>query len=70
VFWPDAGQRLPTTVYDGGRLADASVLTGPALVELSHTTVAVPHGASLAVDRGHLRLLLPAAEAAEKGAAA
>ena len=70
VFWPDAGQRLPTTVYNGAGLADGSVLTGPALIELSHTTVAVPHGASLTVDRGHLRLLLPAAERAEKGAAA
>lgn len=70
VFWPDAGHRLPTTVYDGAGLADGSVLTGPALIELSHTTVAVPHGASLTVDRGHLRLLLPAAERAEKGAAA
>jgi N-methylhydantoinase A len=70
VFWPDAGQRLVTTVYDGARLGEGSVLTGPALVELSHTTVAVPGGASLAAGRGHLRLLLPVAEAAEKGAAA
>jgi N-methylhydantoinase A len=66
VFWPDAGQRLLTTVYDGNMLADGAVLSGPALVELSHTTVAVPRGASLTADRGHLRLLLPGTEAAGK----
>ena len=70
VFWPDAGESLPTTVYDGARLGDGTVLRGPALVELSHTTVAVPRGASLSVDRGHLRLLLPSAETAENGAMA
>jgi N-methylhydantoinase A len=63
VFWPDAGQRLVTRVYDGSRLGDGSVLSGPALVELSHTTVAVPRGASLIADGGHLRLLLSAADA-------
>lgn len=62
VFWPDAGQRLVTRVYDGSRLGDGSFLSGPALVELSHTTVAVPRGASLTADGGHLRLLLPAAD--------
>jgi N-methylhydantoinase A len=70
VFWPDAGEWLPTAVLDGGRLGDGSVLHGPALVELSHTTVAVPRGASLTADRGDLRLRLAAAEAAVKGAAA
>ena len=70
VFWPDAGETLATTVYDGERLGDGSVLRGPALVELSHTTVSVPRGASLTVDRGHLRLLLTPGETAEKGALA
>ena len=61
VYWPDAGQRLGTDVYDGGRLADGDAITGPALVELPHTTIAVPRAASLTADRGHFRLLLPAA---------
>jgi N-methylhydantoinase A len=65
VFWPDAGERLPTTVYAGDRLGGGSVLPGPALVELSHTTVAVPRGASLTVERNGLRLLLPATQTAE-----
>ena len=42
VFWPDAGERLATTVYDGGRFTDGDEITGPALVELPHTTIAVP----------------------------
>jgi N-methylhydantoinase A len=69
VFWPDAGERLATTVHDGAQLADGATLTGPALVELSHTAIAVPRGASLTADRGHFRLLLPAAEPTPKGAA-
>ena len=69
VYWPDAVQRLDTHVYDGDQLADGAELAGPALVELSHTTIAVPQGASLTADRGHFRLRLPAAPTAVKGAA-
>jgi N-methylhydantoinase A len=43
VYWPGHG-RTATDVYRG---APADVITGPALVELAHTTVAVPHGATL-----------------------
>jgi N-methylhydantoinase A len=60
VFWPDAGERLATTVYDGRVFTDGGEITGPALVELPHTTIAVPRAASLTADRGHFRLLLPA----------
>jgi N-methylhydantoinase A len=60
VYWPDAGTRLPTAVHDGARLSHGDTITGPALVELSHTTIAVPRAATLTADRGHFRLLLPA----------
>jgi N-methylhydantoinase A len=43
VYWPGHG-RIRTDVYRG---APDDVITGPALVELAHTTVAVPHGATL-----------------------
>ena len=56
-------------MYDGDQLADGTEISGPALVELSHTTIAVPRGASLTADRGHFRLRLPAAPTAVKGAA-
>jgi N-methylhydantoinase A len=68
VFWPDAGKRVATTVYDGGGFSDGGEITGPALVELPHTTIAVPRAASLTADRGHFRLLLPAPETAGRGA--
>ncbi len=57
VYWPDAGERLDTMVHDGSSLT--GTVTGPALVGLPHTTVAVPRGATLTADRGHLHLLLP-----------
>jgi len=63
VFWPDAGERLATAVYDGTRLADGDRISGPALVELPHTTVAVPRGAALTAGSGHLHLHLPTREA-------
>ena len=69
VFWPDAGKRLATTVYDGVRFTDGGEITGPALVELPHTTIAVPRAASLTADRGHFRLLLPAPETSGRGTA-
>ena len=69
VYWPDAIQRLDTHVFDGDQLADGAEIAGPALVELSHTTIAVPQGASLTADRGHFRLRLPTAPTAVKGAA-
>jgi N-methylhydantoinase A len=62
VYWPDAGERLDTAVYDGAGLA-AGPISGPALVELPHTTVAVPRGATLTADRGHFHLLLTPGEA-------
>jgi N-methylhydantoinase A len=53
VYWPGHG-RTGTDVYRG---APEDMITGPALVELAHTTVAVPHGATLtAGPLGELRL--------------
>jgi N-methylhydantoinase A len=66
VFWPDAAQRLQTAVYDGAGFADGETIAGPALVELPHTTVAVPRSATLTADRGHFRLLLNTGEVAAR----
>jgi N-methylhydantoinase A len=55
VFWPDAGRHLDTAIYDGSRVAAVS---GPALIELPHTTIAVPDGATLRAAAGHFRLSL------------
>jgi N-methylhydantoinase A len=55
VYWPGQGHGWTRTdVYRG---APDGTVTGPALVELAHTTVAVPHGASLSAGPlGELRL--------------
>jgi N-methylhydantoinase A len=55
VYWPEHGHGwVRTDVYRG---APDGTVTGPALVELAHTTVAVPHGASLSAGPlGELRL--------------
>jgi len=67
VYWPDAGQRLDTDVYDGDWIPDGEAISGPALVELSHTTIAVPRDAALTASHGHFRLKLPSAPTAVKG---
>jgi N-methylhydantoinase A len=51
VYWPEAGQRLPTRVYDGLRLRPGNRLDGPAVVELSGTTIALPPGDRATIDR-------------------
>lgn len=55
VYWPGHGHGwVRTDVYRG---APDGTVTGPALVELAHTTVAVPHGASLSAGpHGELRM--------------
>ena len=68
VYWPDTGEHADTAVHDGAGLAEGAEVPGPALVELSHTTIAVPAGASLTAGGGHFRLRLPAAQTAVKGA--
>ena len=59
VFWPDTGAWLDTEIIDGAALDGTRTIPGPALVELDHTTVAVPSGASVTRDGPHLRLHLP-----------
>jgi N-methylhydantoinase A len=55
VYWPGHG-RTSTDLYRG---APDDTITGPALIELAHTTVAVPHGATLTTGPlGELRLNL------------
>lgn len=58
VFWPDRRIGLETAIYRGDTFGPGAAVDGPALVELDHTTVAVPDGASLRVDGSNLRLLL------------
>jgi N-methylhydantoinase A len=47
---PDERAHSPTPVWDGRQLAVSSTLGGPAIVELSNTTIVVPRGFALDVD--------------------
>jgi N-methylhydantoinase A len=51
VYWPEAGRRLPTRIYDGLRLRPGNGLEGPAIVELPGTTIALPPGDRATIDR-------------------
>lgn len=59
VYWPTQHEWLTSTVFDGHAFAEAGQVRGPALVELAHTTIAVPPKATLSTgSRGEFRLRL------------
>lgn len=51
VHWPELGKTVDTPIYDGLQIERDQELTGPAIVMLPGTTVAVPPDAVLVVDR-------------------
>ena len=51
-IWSSAGRGMvEADVYDGSRLGARDALSGPAVVELANTTIVVPGGFELVVDR-------------------
>ncbi|MDH3593977.1 MAG: hydantoinase/oxoprolinase family protein [Rhodospirillales bacterium] len=57
LCWFDAGGPVPTSRYERDTLAEGRRLTGPAIVEDAWSTVVLPPGATLEVDRsGHLHI--------------
>lgn len=62
VYWPAHHQWLGTTVFDWPAFTEAGQVRGPALVELAHTSIAVPPEATLSTGaRGEPRLRLSTA---------
>jgi N-methylhydantoinase A len=51
VYWPELGEWLKTSIYDGAALRPGNQLTGPAVIEHPGTTIVVPPGATAEVDR-------------------
>jgi len=51
VYWADLGRAVETPVYDGIALRPGNAVTGPSVVETPDTTVVVPPGQRLSVDR-------------------
>jgi len=50
VFFKEMGGFIQTPCYDANRLKHGNVISGPAIVEETKTTVVVPKGAELTVD--------------------
>jgi N-methylhydantoinase A len=60
VFWPTAMDWIETAVWNGEALRPGDEVPGPAVIELSHTTVAVAPGQTARADPlGNLVLHLP-----------
>jgi N-methylhydantoinase A len=57
IYFDETGEFTDTPVYDRALLSGGAAIEGPAVVEQSDTTVLVPPGASLRVDR-HLNLVI------------
>lgn len=50
VFWPTHMEWIATRIWDGRGLRSGDRLSGPAIVELPHTSVAIASGQTLEVD--------------------
>ena len=50
VYWADLKKAVLTPIYDGALLVPGNRIKGPAVVETTDTTVAVPPGCALKVD--------------------
>ena len=57
AYWPELGERTDTPVYDFGAMTPGNSVPGPAIVEAHFTTIVVPPGKSLTIDRHGLGLL-------------
>ncbi len=65
VYWPAQMQWLDTRVIDGTVMSGSDTISGPALVELPHTTVAVAPGQALRLDAFGSMILAISTEAEE-----
>lgn len=73
IFWPDRMERLESEVFDGRELRHGNRVSGPAVIELPYTSIAVGVGQTLdcdAIGNFVLRLDRPQGAAAACAAAA
>ena len=57
AYWPSLGKRVDSPVYSFPKLTPGNQVDGPALVEAEFTTIVVPPGKSLSIDKHGLGLL-------------
>lgn len=57
VYWPDADGYVDTPVFSFEALCPGNVVVGPAIVEAELTTIVVPQGHQMSVDRHGLGIL-------------
>lgn len=57
AYWPSLGTRVDSPVYGFAKLTPGNQVDGPALVEAEFTTIVLPPGKSLSIDRHGLGLL-------------
>ena len=57
AYWPEYGERRDTSVYAFAGLKPGNIVTGPAIVEMEFSTIVVPPGQRLEIDRHGLGIL-------------
>jgi len=57
AYWPEYGERHDTDVYSFDALRPGHVVTGPAIAEMEYSTIVIPPGQQLEIDRHGLGIL-------------
>jgi N-methylhydantoinase A/oxoprolinase/acetone carboxylase beta subunit len=51
IYWADLKREVTTDIFDGAQLQPGNTVRGPAVIETTQTSVVVPPGRVLNVDR-------------------
>ncbi len=57
AYWPELGERVETDVYSFDALVPGNLVAGPAIVQMEFSTIVVPPGQQLRIDRHGLGIL-------------
>jgi N-methylhydantoinase A/oxoprolinase/acetone carboxylase beta subunit len=57
AYWPESGARRDTPVYTFSGLKPGNIVTGPAIAEMEFSTIVIPPGQQLEIDRHGLGIL-------------
>jgi len=68
AYWPELDERVETTVYDFDALEPGHVIVGPGIVEMDYSTIVVPPGQHLRMDKHGLGIIEDVANVTEEAA--